>query len=127
MNSLVLAISIPERSSLSAIKNLNTISERGDAGALVENGVFSNLLKNLVPLQEIHFWRTLAKNEIDFLLVNGNAVRPVEVKFTSFKYPRVPLGIKNFQKEYQSESGIVLTKDYYGEKDLTLFLPVWLG
>lgn len=110
-----------------AIKNLNPISERGDAGALVENGVFSNLLKNLVPLQEIHFWRTLSKNEIDFLLVNGNVVRPVEVKFTSFKSPRIPPGVKNFQKDYPSESGIVLTKDFYGEKDRTFFLPVWLG
>ena len=109
-----------------AIKNLNTINDRGDSGALVENVVFSNLLKNLSPLQKIHFWRTLAKNEVDFLLLKGDAINPVEVKYSPFKSPRVPLGIKNFQKDYASESGVVLTKDYFGEKDKTLFLPVWL-
>ncbi len=109
-----------------AIKNLNSLSERVDTGALIENGVFGNILKNLTALEELHFWRTLSKNEVDFLLLKGKAARPIEVKYSPFKSARIPLGIRNFQKEYEVEEGVVLTKDYFGRADNTIFLPVWL-
>jgi predicted AAA+ superfamily ATPase len=108
------------------IRNLNHPEDRTDAGVLVENGVFTNMLKNLSPLEEIHFWRTLAKNEVDFINVKGNFNRPIEVKYSSFKSARVPLGIRSFQREYEATTGIVLTKDYFGTTDKTVFVPVWL-
>lgn len=108
------------------IRNLNHLEDRTDAGVLVENGVFTNMLKNLSDLEEIHFWRTLAKNEVDFINVKGNFNRPIEVKYSSFKSARVPLGIRSFQREYEATTGIVLTKDYFGTTDKTVFVPVWL-
>lgn len=108
------------------IRNFNNPDERSDIGALVENCVCCNLIKNLAPLEEIHFWRTLAKNEVDFVLVKGEKINPVEVKYTAFKSSRVPLGIRYFQKDYESDEGVVLTKDYFGKADRTIFLPVWL-
>lgn len=108
------------------IRNFNNPDERSDIGALVENCVCCNLIKNLAPLEEIHFWRTLAKNEVDFVLVKGEKIMPVEVKYTAFKSSRVPLGIRYFQKDYESDEGVVLTKDYFGKADRTIFLPVWL-
>jgi predicted AAA+ superfamily ATPase len=108
------------------IRNFNDPDERVDAGALVENSVFGNLLKNLSPLEEIRFWRTLAKNEVDFVIEAGNNIGPIEVKYSPFKSPRTPLGIRNFIKEYGSERGIVLTRDYFGKTEEAVFLPAWL-
>jgi uncharacterized protein len=108
------------------IRNFNGPDERVDAGLLVENSVFGNLLKNLSPLEEIRFWRTLAKNEVDFVIESGDRTTPIEVKYSSFKLPRVPLGIRYFQKEYGSEGGIVLTRDYFGRTKEAIFLPAWL-
>jgi predicted AAA+ superfamily ATPase len=109
------------------IKNMGSPHERVDAGALIENCVLSQFLKNRLPLQEIHFWRTLAKNEVDFVLMEGNSSTPVEVKYTSFKSPKVPLGIRYFQRDYKTDKSFVLTKDYFGRADNTMFLPCWLG
>ena len=108
------------------IKNWNNLEERVDAGALVENGVFSNLLKNLSPLEEIHFWRTLSKNEVDFITSKGNFRQPIEVKYSSFKIPRIPSGIKAFQSDYETPEGVVLTKDFFGKAGKIVFIPVWL-
>ncbi|MEK6577513.1 MAG: ATP-binding protein, partial [Nitrospirota bacterium] len=108
------------------IRNFNNPDERSDIGALVENCVCCNLIKNLAPLEEIHFWRTLAKNEVDFVLVKGEKISPVEVKYTAFKSSRVPLGIRYFQKDYESDEGVVLTKDYFGKAERAIFLPAWL-
>jgi predicted AAA+ superfamily ATPase len=109
------------------IKNMSAPHERVDAGALIENSVLGQFLKNLLPLQEIHFWRTLAKNEVDFILTEGNRIMPIEVKYTSFKSPKVPLGIRYFQRDYKTDKSIVLTKDYFGRADNAIFLPWWLG
>jgi predicted AAA+ superfamily ATPase len=108
------------------IKNWNNLEERVDAGALVENGAFSNLLKNLSPLEEIHFWRTLSKNEVDFISGKENFRQPIEVKYSSFKLPRIPTGIKAFQSDYEIPQGIVLTKDFFGKAGKIVFIPVWL-
>jgi predicted AAA+ superfamily ATPase len=108
------------------IKNWNNLEERVDAGALVENGAFSNLLKNLSPLEEIHFWRTLSKNEVDFISGKENFRHPIEVKYSSFKLPRIPTGIKAFQSDYEIPQGIVLTKDFFGKTGKIFFIPVWL-
>ena len=109
------------------IKNMSAPNERVDAGALIENSILSQFLKNLLPLQEIHFWRTLAKNEVDFVLIEGNLIMLIEVKYTTFKSPKVPLGIRYFQRDYKTDKSIVLTKDYFGRADNTIFLPWWLG
>lgn len=108
------------------IKNLSDLNERADAGALIENGVCSNMLKNLAILEEIHFWRTLAGNEVDFVLLKDNGTVPVEVKYKTFKSSRVPVGIKNFSRDYGSKDAFVLTKDYFGVSENTVFIPVWL-
>ncbi len=109
------------------IKNMNSLDDRVDVGPLVENAVFSNIVKNLSPLEEIHFWRTLSKNEVDFIIVKGNLTKPIEVKYSPFKSPKVPIGMRAFQKEYNVLEGVVLTKEYFGKVDRTLFFPVWLA
>ena len=53
-------------------------------------------------------------------------IKPIEVKYSAFTRPKVPSGIMHFQQEYDTGSGIVLTKDYFSKTEAVLFLPVWL-
>ncbi|OIN98759.1 hypothetical protein COY52_05015 [Candidatus Desantisbacteria bacterium CG_4_10_14_0_8_um_filter_48_22] len=112
-----------------AINNFLPADSRTDTGVLVENFVFSQLIKNLRDLEELHFWRTQSKNEIDFIISGQNPV-PVEVKYKSFKFPAVPRGMKYFLKNYLPPRGFVLTKDFFGMKEEEgrpiYFLPVWM-
>ncbi|HDH11975.1 MAG TPA: ATP-binding protein [Nitrospirae bacterium] len=108
------------------IKNPDNIDERIDRGVLIENSVFCNMLKNLSSLEAIHFWRTLAKNEVDFVTVKGNRPMPLEVKCTAFKSAKVPSGIRHFRKVYEPAKSFVLTRDFFGRNDKTIFMPFWL-
>lgn len=108
------------------IRNVNNIDDRIDGGVLIENSVFCNMLKNLSSLEAIHFWRTLAKNEVDFVTVKENRPEPLEVKWTTFKSAKVPIAMRYFQKTYEPVKSFVLTRDFFGKSDKTIFLPIWL-
>ncbi|MBI5195798.1 MAG: ATP-binding protein [Nitrospirae bacterium] len=108
------------------VKNFHDLESRTDSGGLLENTVCGNIMKNLPPLSELHFWRTLSKNEVDFVLVEDNKPKAIEVKNFSFKSPRVPTGIRHFEKDYQTDISFVLNKDFWGEYNNVYFSPVWL-
>jgi len=112
-----------------ATKNFEAPETRVDAGALVENYVFTQLIKNLKTLEELRFWRTLSKNEIDFIIMGQNPV-PVEIKYRPFKSPALPKGIRYFLKKYPVQQAFVLTKDFFARveegKTRIYFLPVWM-
>lgn len=111
-----------------AIRNLAAIDSRTDAGELAENAVFADLSKKSPLLEEIGFWRTQSKNEVDFILHGENRLRPVEVKFRPFKEPRIPAGIRSFMQDYPAaERPLVLTRDYFGTHDGVIFVPCWLA
>ncbi|MBI4683306.1 MAG: DUF4143 domain-containing protein [Nitrospirae bacterium] len=108
------------------IKNFHDLAERTDSGSLLENSVCGNIMKNLAPLSEVHFWRTLSKNEVDFVLVEDNKPKAIEVKNASFKSLRVPAGIRYFTKDYPADISYVLNRDFFGKADKVIFLPAWL-
>lgn len=111
-----------------AIRSLAGLDNRSDAGKLAENAVFADLSKKSPLLEEIGFWRTQSKNEVDFILWQADAMRPVEVKFRPFKEPRIPGGIRSFCQEYPgAKLPVVLTRDYFGKKDGVAFVPCWLA
>ena len=54
---------------------------RPDAGALLENLVFTEIAKNTNPLLDsIHFWRSKSGAEVDFVLRSGDTLVGIEVK-----------------------------------------------
>lgn len=111
-----------------AIRNLAAIDSRTDAGELAENAVFADLTKKSPLLEEIGFWRTQSKNEVDFILQGESRLRPVEVKFRPFKGARIPSGIRSFLQDYPAaERPLVLTRDYFGTYDGVEFVPCWLA
>ncbi len=96
-------------------------------GATIENFVFLELQKmNLI--EQINYYRTIAKSEIDFIFQYNSKLIPLEVKFSG-KIKTIPLAIKHFNKNYpQVDKNIVITKDYldYNKEYNCYFIPVYL-
>ena len=68
----------------SSIDYFNDFENREDRGALLENYVCSVLDRKWK--NDVHFWRTKDKSEVDFIAQNENgAIIPIEIKATKLK------------------------------------------
>ena len=112
-------------------KNFAELAIRPDAGALAENAVFLELLKNSKVWHHLYFWRTAQGAEVDFVIAMDEKLFPIEVKFQSLKKPIVPSGLKAFINTYRSRQGFVLTKDFSAAAEYNgcriTFLPIFLA
>ena len=74
---------------------------------MFENIVFKEILFSLPISQKIRFWRTKQGAEIDFLILKGEDIIPIEVK-SNIKKSDIPLGLKNFIEKYAPQKGFVV-------------------
>ena len=74
---------------------------RGDRGALWENAVFSELLKRLDLLDEIHFWRSKNGAEVDFVVRRRDRILAIEVKASPLGRPSVSRAAHSFVEAYR--------------------------
>jgi len=86
------------------IKNFKPFNEREDKGSLLENALFRQLIEKY-DFEEIRFWRTIQKNEVDFVIDEKLAFevksQPKEFKETKYKvflknYPKIDFSIVSF-------------------------------
>ena len=56
------------------------LDNRADIGAMIENSVFSELIKS-IEKDRLWFYRTTTGSEIDFMFVKENKTIPIEVKY----------------------------------------------
>jgi len=84
--------------------------ERPDAGALLENLVFAELLKAGF---EPRYWRSKSKAEVDFVVGNEKPI-PIEVKVN--QPDGVPRGLQSFIAEYSPPTAFVISPSGRGEK-----------
>jgi predicted AAA+ superfamily ATPase len=89
------------------IQNLNPLEVRADKGALWENFLISERIK----LQSYHrrftnnyFWRTVQKQEIDFVEERNGQLSAFEFKWTQRKKDKIPA---SFLEAYQAEAMII--------------------
>ncbi len=91
----------------------------GTFGALPDNAagfafqtLIHALLKELFPLADtsIHYWRTKDKAEVDFVIVKGTVVTPIEVKYRNMKKPEIRRSFRGFLERYQPAQGYVINK-----------------
>jgi len=94
------------------IGNFNPLEKRTDAGAIVENFVFLGL-RNSFPDETINYWRTIAKAEVDFILRLNEQIIPIEIKYQTFKQPKVSKSLRSFIKTYKPKRAMVVTKDFW--------------
>lgn len=110
------------------LSNFQAPDLRTDTGYIMENTIYSQLVKTLDPLIRINFWRTTSKNEVDFILVK-DVIVPIEIKYQPFKEPSISSGLRSFIDGYNPSLAIIITKDYLGKASIgktnILFLPPW--
>ena len=74
------------------VKNFKSFSEREDKGQLLENALFRQLIEKY-DFEEIKFWRTINKQEIDFVIDEKEAF---EVKVKSIKKKSYKLFLETY-------------------------------
>ncbi|MFQ6066744.1 MAG: ATP-binding protein [bacterium] len=109
------------------LNNFNELSLRPDGGEIIENAVFTQL--KISQPDNLRYWRTLAKAEVDFIVEIGSEKIPIEVKYSYLRVPKVSRGFRNFLLQYHPKRALVLTKGFWGELKIesspVKFIPVW--
>lgn len=59
---------------------------------------------------DIHFWRTTAKTEIDFVVERGRELVAVEVKYREMARPQIPRAFDGFVAKYQPVRCLVVNR-----------------
>ena len=96
------------------IGNFTTFQIRQDKGALWENFLVSERMKQLSYKQSIaksFFWRTTTQQEIDYIETNADEVSAYEFKWATNKKVKLP---KSFMDAY-NPSFLVVNKDNFRE------------
>ena len=89
------------------IGNFNPISLRTDKGALWENFLIAERMKQIEYKQSLartYFWRTKQQQEVDFVEDNGGKITGFEFKWLNNKHTRLP---KTFTETYNAESKVI--------------------
>lgn len=83
-----------------------TLFQTEDKGMLLENYLFSELVKS--EIKDIHFWRTKDEAEVDFTVEKKGMLIPVEVKSRGGELPTLSRGFHSFIHRYQPKVGIMV-------------------
>ena len=97
-----------------AIDLFKNFEERQDRGALLENFIFSEIIK--YTDNQIRFWRTKDKAEIDFILIKrSGAIYPIEIKAAHFNSPEIPRSFRGFIEKYQPKKAFIVNLGFQGK------------
>jgi uncharacterized protein len=95
-----------------ALGVLGGIQRPDDMGFAFQNLVYLLLRENLRWTgADVHFWRTTAKAEIDFVVESGGNVIPIEVKFKEMTRPAIPRTFEGFISKYHPPYCQVINKN----------------
>jgi len=97
-----------------ALKKFSPIIPRPDAGSVNENMVYGEMLKKLGLLDDIYYWRTKSKAEVDFIYSRGEQAIPIEVKTGSAKIGTLTRSFHSFLDTYKPPKAVFLNKDRFG-------------
>ncbi|MCX5815111.1 MAG: ATP-binding protein [Proteobacteria bacterium] len=86
------------------------LSLRADAGQLFENWAFTELQKNMPFLGTIHFWRSKAGAEVDFVIEYGGESFGMEIKFTGLTRPGLSRSSRSFIEAYSPKRFALLNR-----------------
>jgi predicted AAA+ superfamily ATPase len=95
------------------IKNFTPTELRQDVGALWENFVIVELIKQAVYEKRdtaFFFWRTTQQQEIDLIALNEGQMTIYEMKYNPKQKPKFS---KTFLRAYQPEATHVVNKDSF--------------
>lgn len=111
------------------LKQFAPLELRADNGALLENAVFMELIKNLPVSQDIKYWRTKNKTEVDFIIRKDESLYPIEVKLKDVK--EIPLGLKSFAESHNVKTAFIINDtEWFSKKEGNIayyFIPHFLA
>lgn len=96
------------------LKHFAPIPLRSDGGALLENAIFMELKKNLPVSQDLSYWRTKNKTEVDFVLRVNERLFPIEVK--AGKETAIPPNLRSFAEGEGVDTAFVLNRTEWSVK-----------
>ena len=94
------------------LNNFVPLDSRKDGGHLLENFIWIQLRQTL---DELKFWRTTDKAEVDFVGFKDGEFFPIEVKTSESKMSK---GMKKFIQAYEPKVAIVFTLSKFGVEKL---------
>jgi predicted AAA+ superfamily ATPase len=86
---------------------------RPDIGSVMENMVFIEMQKNLGLLDDIYYWRTKSKAEVDFVYSGKDRITPIEVKTGSAAVGTLTRSFYSFIETHNPPRAIFLNKDKF--------------
>jgi len=92
------------------------------SGQEAENLAFA-ALRHYVTEDNLFFYRTISKAEIDFIVDYGQTRDVIEVKFQN-KVSGLPVAMRNFTKKYNTQKMILVTKQDFKEEDGRFYIPL---
>lgn len=113
-----------------ALGVLGHLQRPDDLGFAFQNLVYLVLREKLRwSGAQIHFWRTKAKTEIDFVVVTGRSTIPIEVKYRELAKPSPPRALDGFAAKYHPARCLVVNRNlratvHMGGTDVR-FISVW--
>lgn len=109
------------------LSDFRSLGQRPDKGVLLESFALHEMQKNLRVSQEVYYWRTREKDEVDFVLVQDRIPIAIEVK-SRLPAPEIPKGVIKFIQKYPVCKKVVILNDdlhetitYQGKK--IIFAP----
>jgi predicted AAA+ superfamily ATPase len=94
------------------------LNDRADLGALFENAVYTELLKRLELLDEIFFWRSKNKAEVDFVLQRREMIIGIEVKAARFDKPQLTRSAHSFIEAYAPKHFAVINAGLRADQEI---------
>ena len=95
------------------LRDFRALHGREDKGELLESFVLAEMQKHLRIGQDIYYWRTREKDEVDFILVQDRTPVAVEVK-SKMTSADVPQGVRRFLQQYSNcRKAVVLNNDIF--------------
>jgi len=95
------------------LRDFRPMQDREDKGELWESFVLAEMQKNLGVGQDIYYWRTRRKDEVDFIIVQDRTPIAVEVK-SKLSRPDIPQGVRAFLQQYPNcHKAVILNNDIF--------------
>jgi len=116
---------------VSGLGPFEVLEKSGKIGAVFENLCFNEIRKAITagaPMANIHFWRTAAGAEVDFVIEKNNRLIPVEVKLSESAREGDLKNLLKFKAEYPNNVShlILLYNGPFQYHEPIIFLPFWL-
>jgi len=97
-----------------SVRQFSGLSNRPDKGALIENMVFTELVKsNALHNEEVFYWRSKSGAEVDFVLLAKDKVIPAEIKAGPARAGLLSRSFHAFLDRFSPETAIFLNKDLF--------------